>query len=125
MKVYLLEGKEVWLMSINELAKIAFVSARMLTAWEKRGILPKPYITEPIISTLPTIKTKNKVCNKRLYSEGQAKVLANWVSRVNPGRGVTIPMWLIAELHEQWEIATNKLKGELTDGNKDSRGYDS
>jgi hypothetical protein len=110
-RLYSIQGKKVWLLTTNELSKAVGVSARNLRKWEKRGILPKPPVTDKMKS--PVAGT----CRRRLYTPELVEVLDTWLCSAKPGRGIVISESLIQMLHEKWDIEVSHFKkfisGEL------------
>jgi DNA-binding transcriptional MerR regulator len=110
MKQYSIQGREVWLLTIQEMSKVVGVRGKVLREWEKRGILPKPLVTDKIYRKL------TGECRQRLYTQGQSEILAQWVSKVRPGKGVVIKDSLIQMLHEKWEEASKKFLEDFNKG---------
>lgn len=117
MKLYTIQGKEVWLLTINELSKVTGIKSRTLRVWEQKGILPKASVTDKIYSPL-----SKQFERRRLYTEQQAEVLANWVARVQPRQGVVLKQSIIDILHRDWITVTNKFLTGTLGGKNDSEG---
>lgn len=110
MKLYRINGHEIWLMSTHELSRVTGIASRALRRWEKQGILPKPSVTASMYSHMVGD------CERRLYTEEQARVLAKWVARVRPGKGVVIPKRLVEQLHVEWGNVSERFLAEINEG---------
>ena len=107
MRAYNIQGAEVWLLSIGELAKSGGLKVRTLREWERAGKLPRPVIVK---------KESNKIsenCRRRLYLLDQAKVFASWVNKHKPGRGRELGDNVFSELHTEWDKVTQKFLREM------------
>lgn len=118
MKSYSIQGVEVWLMSVTELAKKCGVKTRHLYEWERKKILPRPTITEPKITPISD-------CGKRrLYTEPQAEVLVAWLKQFKRTRNLLVNESMIKILHDEWyrvtEIFIKTLQGVKEDDKEKS-----
>ena len=106
-KRYSIDGKEVWLLSITSMAKMVGVKPQTLRKWEWKKMLPPAGLLVPMRSSL------FGNIYKRLYTEEQADVLAWWVAKVRPSKGLIIKESLINMLHEKWDEAGKKFEERL------------
>jgi len=110
LRSYSIDGQEVFLLSITSLAKMVGVKTQTLRKWEAKKLLPKAGLLIPTKSPLSTAQGE---IYKRLYTEEQAGVLAWWVAKVRPSKGLIIKASLIDMLHEKWDEADKKFKERL------------
>ena len=102
MKLCSVNGRSVWMATSNEIAKEVGLKARTIREWEKKGVLPRATVTEPMSS--PAVGD----CDRRLYSIGQVTVLKWWMGRVHPRKGRKLRDSEITLLHEKWDAETEK-----------------
>ncbi len=85
-KIYIVQGKEVELFTIGELARRLEREQQTIRKWEKAGVIP------------PTrIRSKT---GRRLYTEGQINALVKLVDKYNIRQGAAIPKEFIKEANE-------------------------
>ena len=75
MKSYEINGKDIGLYRIGEIAKAIKKSVKTLRRWEKLGLLPKP-----------TYKSRGK----RLYTKEQLETVLLWKKRHKIKQGIAI-----------------------------------
>ena len=102
MRQYQVNGRKVWLLTINELSKLVGLKTKTIRKYEKNGTFPRPAITDKMRSPLAGS------CERRLYTEGQARAILAWVEKVNPRKGVALKEVHKQMLHEAFDEATRE-----------------
>lgn len=102
MRQYQVNGRKVWLLTINELSKLIGLKTKTIRKYEKNGTFPKPTITDKMHTPLAG------ACARRLYTEGQARAILAWVEKVNPRKGVPMKEAHKRLLHDAFDEATKE-----------------
>lgn len=114
MRLYSIHGVQVKLLTVRELAKHCNVSSRNLREWERKKILPRPTVTEPVETPV------SKTGKTRLYTQEQAEVLKNWLIRFKKEHNLLVNTSQVQILHDDWyratEVFIKTLKGENKSG---------
>lgn len=110
MKMYSVNGREVLLLTMQDLSKRTKIPSKRLREWEREGILPRPVVVEPMRSPV------YGECERRLYTNEQVNVLIKWLERYRPNGRLRLSETAKQQLHDMWDNKTKDfllfLKGE-------------
>lgn len=93
-KIYTIDGVELEMFTIGELAKRLDRQLQTLRKWEKLGIIPQA--------------TYRSGTNRRLYTVNQINAIVNCVRKYNIKQGQPIPQEFKDEVEQAFHEATKK-----------------
>lgn len=91
-KIYVIEGKELEMFTIGELAQRLDRQRQTLRKWENNGIIPQA--------------TYRSGANRRLYTKNQIEAIVACVEKHQIKQGQPIPKEFKKEVKEAFEYAT-------------------
>ena len=102
-------GKDVWCLTVSEVAKVLGEKARNIRNWINKGIMPDATVKVKMHS--PALGH----CLKRYYMDFQVEILYSWYKRVKGPLAIRRPTEEdIAELKETWNTETIKFQNIST-----------